>query len=102
MVRTEKILLGFLIARTIIFSAPEEAYIELEMKGQRNEFYRVLLDEETEELYLGIGDFIDFSKIEDLKFDKKSLRIKGNLDREKIIDIKLPKEGLIETEDDVY
>ncbi|MEG1099320.1 MAG: hypothetical protein RSE03_05175 [Cetobacterium sp.] len=102
MVRTEKILLGFLIARTIIFSAPEEAYIELEMKGQTNEFYRVLLDEETEELYLGVGDFIDFAKIEDLKFDKKSLRIKGNLDREKIIDIKLPKEGLIETEDDVY
>ena len=102
MVRTEKVLLLFLIVKTIVFSVPEEAYIELEMKGQKNEFYRVLLDEETEEIYLGIGDFIDFAKIEDLKFDKKSLRIKGNLDREKTIDIRLPKDGLIETEDDVY
>ena len=103
MKRSKKIILFCCILRNIIFSAtPEEAYIEIEMKGQKNEFYRVLMDEETEEIYIGIGEFIDFTKIDDLKFDKKRGRIKGNLDKENEIDIKIPKNDLIETGEDTF
>ena len=103
MKRLEKIILIYCILKSTIFSAtPEEAYIELEMKGQKNEFYRVLMDEETEEIYIGIGEFIDFSRMENLKFDRKRMRVKGNLDLEKEIDVKIPKESSIEMDEDIF
>lgn len=104
MKRLKIAILIYCILNNAVFSetAPEEAYIEIGMKEQRNEFYRVLMNEETEEIYLGIGEFIDFAKIDDLKFDRKRLRIKGKLDREKEIDIKIPKESVIETDEDVF
>ena len=103
MKRLEKIILIYCILKSTIFSAtPEEAYIELEMKGQKNEFYRVLMDEETEEIYIGIGEFIDFSRMENIKFDRKRMRVKGNLDLEKEIDVKIPKESSIEMDEDIF
>lgn len=102
MKRKEKILFLFCILKTILFSSPEEAYIELGMRKQKNEFYRVLLDEETQSIYLGVGEFVDFTKISDLKFDKKRLRIKGKLDDKIKIDVKIPKESTIEMDDDVF
>lgn len=103
MKRLEKMILIYCILKSTIFSVtPEEAYIELEMKGQRNEFYRVLMDEETEDIYIGIGEFIDFARMDDIKFDRKRMRVKGKLDREKEIDIKIPKESAVETEDDIF
>ena len=104
MKRLKIAILIYCILNNAVFSesTPEEAYIEIGMKEQRNEFYRVLMNEETEEIYLGIGEFIDFAKIDDLKFDRKRLRIKGKLDREKEIDIKIPKESVIETDEDVF
>lgn len=103
MKRLEKIILIYCILKSTIFSAtPEEAYIELEMKGQKNEFYRVLMDEETEEIYIGIGEFIDFSRMENIKFDRKRMRVKGDLDLEKEIDVKIPKESSIEMDEDIF
>ncbi len=99
---TAKIYLLFIILKTTIFSSPEEAFIEIEMKGEKNEFYRILMDYETDKLYLGIGEFMDFMKIETLKFDKKRLRIKGSLDEENQIDISLKKNEIIELEDDIF
>lgn len=101
--RVSRAILIYCVVKSIIFSAtPEEAYIELEMKGQKNEFYRVLMDEETEEMYIGVGEFIDFAKMDEVKFDKKRMRIKGKLDAEREIDIKIPKEISVETEDDIF
>lgn len=103
MKRLKIAILIYCILNVNVFSqTPEEAYIEIGMKEQRNEFYRVLMNEETEEIYLGIGEFIDFARIEDLKFDRKKMRIKGKLDREKEIDVKIPKESIIETEEDIF
>lgn len=101
--RVSRAILIYCVVKSIIFSAtPEEAYIELEMKGQKNEFYRVLMDEETEEMYIGVGEFIDFARMDEVKFDKKRMKIKGKLDTEREIDIKIPKENSIETEDDIF
>lgn len=101
--RVNRAILIYCVVKSIIFSAtPEEAYIELEMKGQKNEFYRVLIDEETEKMYIGVGEFIDFARMDEVKFDKKRMRVKGKLDAEREIDIKIPKESSIETEDDIF
>lgn len=101
--RVNRAILIYCVVKSIIFSAtPEEAYIELEMKGQKNEFYRVLIDEETEKMYIGVGEFIDFARMDEIKFDKKRMRVKGKLDAEREIDIKIPKESSIETEDDIF
>ncbi|MBC2854130.1 hypothetical protein [Cetobacterium sp. 2G large] len=103
MKRIAKLILIYCIVKSTIFSeAPEEAYIELVMRGQKNEFYRVLINEETEDIYLGIGEFIDFARMDDLKFDKKRMRLKGKLDKETDIDIKIPKESSVETEEDIF
>lgn len=101
--RVNRAILIYCVVKSIIFSAtPEEAYIELEMKGQKNEFYRVLIGEETEKMYIGVGEFIDFARMDEVKFDKKRMRVKGKLDAEREIDIKIPKESSIETEDDIF
>lgn len=101
--RVNRAILIYCVVKSIIFSAtPEEAYIELEMKRQKNEFYRVLIDEETEKMYIGVGEFIDFARMDEVKFDKKRMRVKGKLDAEREIDIKIPKERSIETEDDIF
>ncbi|MGL5188303.1 MAG: hypothetical protein ACRC7S_01435 [Cetobacterium sp.] len=102
MKRLQKAILIFCILKASLFSAPEEAFIELEMKGQKNEFYRVLIDDETEEIYIGVGEFIDFTKIEGLRFDRKRRRIKGALDREKEIDVRIPQSSSIELDDDIF
>ena len=101
--RVNRAILIYCVVKSIIFSAtPEEVYIELEMKGQKNEFYRVLIDEETEKMYIGVGEFIDFARMDEVKFDKKRMRVKGKLDAEREIDIKIPKKSSIETEDDIF
>lgn len=101
--RVNRAILIYCVVKSIIFSATsEEAYIELEMKGQKNEFYRVLIDEETEKMYIGVGEFIDFARMDEVKFDKKRMRVKGKLDAEREIDTKIPKESSIETEDDIF
>lgn len=102
MKRKEKIILLFCILKSIVFSSPEEAYIELGMRKQKNEFYRVLLDEDTQEIYLGVGEFVDFIKAPDLKFDRNKLRIKGKIDEDIQLDIRIPKEATIEMDDDVF
>ncbi|MGL4652745.1 hypothetical protein [Cetobacterium sp.] len=102
MKRTNGFIALFCLLRIAVFSAPEEAYIELEMRGHKNDFYRILLDEETEQIYIGIGEFIDFSRIQNLRFDRRGLRIKGNLDEEREIDVRFPKDSVIEMNDDVF
>ncbi|MGL6119649.1 MAG: hypothetical protein ACRC0V_04015 [Fusobacteriaceae bacterium] len=102
MTRLEKTMLILCILKTSIFSAPEEAFIELGMKGQKNEFYRVLIDDETEDIYIGVGEFLDFTKIEDIRFDRKRRRIKGMLDKEKEIDVRIPENSSIDLEDDIF
>lgn len=102
MTRLQKTILIFCILKASLFSAPEEAFIELEMKGQKNEFYRVLIDDETEEIYIGVAEFIDFTKIDGLRFDRKRRRIKGVLDAEKEVDIRIPQSSSIELDDDIF
>ncbi|MGL5000450.1 MAG: hypothetical protein ACRC6J_01860 [Cetobacterium sp.] len=102
MTRLEKTIFIFCILKASIFSAPEEAFVELGMKGQKNEFYRVLIDDETEEIYVGVGEFLDFTKIENVRFDRKRRRIKGMLDREKEIDVRIPENISIDLEDDIF
>lgn len=102
MTRLQKTIIVFCILKASLFSAPEEAFVELAMKGQKNEFYRVLIDDETEEIYIGIGEFIDFTKIDGLRFDRKRRRIKGALDAEKEIDIKIPQNISVDLEDDIF
>ncbi|MGL5544955.1 MAG: hypothetical protein ACRDB6_07585 [Cetobacterium sp.] len=102
MKRTKGFIALFCLLRIAVFSAPEEAYIELEMRGHKNDFYRILLDEEIEQIYIGIGEFIDFSRIQSLRFDRRGLRIKGNLDEEIEIDVRIPKNSVIEMDDDIF
>ena len=102
MKRKEKMIILFMILKTVIFSSPEEAYIELKMGKQTNEFYRVLIDEEKQEVYVGIGELIDFMRFPDLKFDRKRLRIKGRLDGNLSIDTRISKESIIEMDDDIF
>lgn len=102
MTRLQKTILIFCILKASLFSAPEEAFVELEMKGQKNEFYRVLIDDETEEIYIGVGEFIDFTKIDGLRFDRKRRRIKGALDTEKQVDVRIPDSISIDLEDDIF
>ena len=102
MTRLKKTILIFCILKVTLFSAPEEAFIELEMKGQKNEFYKVLIDDETDEIYIGVGEFIDFTKIDGLRFDRKRRRVKGVLDAEKEVDIRIPQSTSIELDDDIF
>ncbi|WP_047395897.1 hypothetical protein [Cetobacterium sp. ZOR0034] len=92
----------FCLLRVAVFSLPEEAYIEIDMRGHKNDFYRVLLDEDTQDLYIGIGDFIDFSRIPNLKLDRRRLRVKGDLDEELSIDVRIPKNSVIEMDNDIF
>ncbi|MGL5278897.1 MAG: hypothetical protein ACRC8M_07475 [Cetobacterium sp.] len=100
--RLQKTVLIFCILKAALFSAPEEAFVELEMKGQKNEFYRVLIDDETEEIYIGVGEFIDFTKIDGLRFDRKRRRVKGALDAEKEVDVRIPENASIDLDDDIF
>lgn len=102
MKRKQKFIILFSLLKTVIFSSPEEAYIEIRMGRQTNEFYRVLIDEEKQDIYLGVGEFIDFTRFPDLKFDRKRLRVKGKIDENIVIDTKLPKDSIIELDDDIF
>lgn len=92
----------FMIFTTSIFAQPEEAYVELRANGMKNEFYKILLDEENGDIYLGIESLIDFFGLENLNFNKNRYTVKGNLDNSITVDYKISKNNVINIDDDSY